>query len=195
MPLTTRFTHRHLPHWEVEQGRYFITVRCADSLPREAVLRLKELADVQRSVEPRSIQFAEQQRIAFRTLEKYLDAGRGSCPLKHAGASELLVEELDSLREWRVSVPHFTLMPNHWHALLVPSEDSPPLSAIMKRVKGRTATRIRRLLGGTGPLWQREWFDRWIRSDAEWHKCVAYIRNNPVKAGLASDWQEHPWTK
>jgi len=44
-------------------------------------------------------------------------------------------------------------------------------------------------------VWQREWFDRWIRDEAEWEKCVAYIRNNPVKAGLARTWVEHPWTK
>jgi len=65
----------------------------------------------------------------------------------------------------------------------------------MKRLKGRTARRIRALLGGRGPVWQREWFDHWMRSDAEWEKCVAYIRNNPVKAGLAPIWSDHRWTQ
>jgi len=95
-----------------------------------------------------------------------------------------------------VAVPHFTIMPNHWHALLVPDPSSPhALSTIMKRIKGRTAKRLRALLGGSGPVWQREWFDRWMRSDAEWEKSVAYIRNNPVKAALVGSWSEHPWTK
>jgi len=65
----------------------------------------------------------------------------------------------------------------------------------MKRLKGRTAKRIRGALGGSGAFWQREWFDRWMRDDAEWERCAAYIRNNPVKAGLAEKWEAHPWTR
>jgi putative transposase len=195
VPLTTRFSYRHLPHWEVEQGRYFVTVRCADSLPRHAILRMQELANALRGIEPRSAQFAEHQRIIFRTLEKHLDGGFGACPLKQVGAAALVTQELDRLREWNVAVPHFAIMPNHWHALLVPRSNDHSLSTIMKRVKGRTAKSIRSLLNGCGPVWQREWFDRWIRDEAEWEKCVAYIRHNPVKAGLANAWHEHPWTR
>jgi putative transposase len=196
MAQTTRFTYRHLPHWEVKQGRYFVTVRCADSLPREAVLRLIELAETQRTIEACSDAFAAHQRQIFHTLESYLDSSRGSCPLRDPKAARILRDELVGIHDWQITVPHFTIMPNHWHALLVPPLDSPPpLSAIMKRLKGRTAKRLRSLIGGTGPVWQREWFDRWIRSETEWGKCAAYIRNNPVKAGIVSTWSEHPWTR
>lgn len=180
----------------MEQGRYFITVRCADSLPREAVLRLTELAGAQHLIDPRSARFAAHQRIVFRTLEKNLDSGFGSCPLHEPRVARILCEELTALHDWQVSAPHFTVMPNHWHTLLVPSLGcSHSLSAIMKRLKGRTAKRLRALIGGSGPIWQREWFYRWIRDEAEWEKCVAYIRNNPVKAGLVRAWTEHSWTK
>lgn len=196
MAHTIRFTKRHLPHWEVETGRYFITVRCADSLPKEAVRRLNELAEALRSVEPHSDQFAAFQRESFRTAEKYLDAGYGSCPLARANAAGIVREEFAALADWRITVPHFTIMPNHWHALILPCTDCVhSLSAIMKRLKGRTAKCIRRLGIDRGPLWQREWFDRWVRHDAEWEKCIAYIRNNPVKAGLAKTWTDHPWTQ
>jgi putative transposase len=105
-------------------------------------------------------------------------------------------DEFIALADWQIDVPHFTIMPNHWHALLVPSSNSPQsLSAIMKRLKGRTAKFIRRLEPGHSPVWQREWFDRWMRSDAVYEKCIAYIRNNPVKAGLVKTWTDHPWTK
>jgi len=196
MPQTIRFTKRHLPHWEVLDGRYFITVRCADSLPKEAVLRLQELAEALRSIEPHSNQFAALQRESFRTAEKYLDAGYGSCPLARADTAGIVRDEFAALSDWRIEVPHFAIMPNHWHALLVPLPDSiRSLSAILKRLKGRTAKRIRRLGIGTGPVWQSEWFDRWMRSDAEYEKCVAYIRNNPVKTGLVQKWSDHPWTQ
>ena len=171
-------------------------MRCADSLPREAVLRLREIADNLGKIAPQSSQFVELQRESFRTMDKYLDAGYGGCPFNQSAAAQIVIEGLISLTDWRVAAPHFTIMPNHCHIMLVPDTKClHSLSETMKRLKGRSANRLRRLIGGSGPVWQREWFDRWMRNDAEWDKCVAYIRNNPVKAGLAQAWTDHPWTK
>jgi len=195
VPQTIRLTHRHLPHWEVQGGRYFVTVRCADSLPNLAVERLVELNASLVKIPARSAQFVARQREIFLTLEKYLDTGCGACPLRDPAAANVLVAEFAALTDWQCEVPHYSIMPNHWHALLVPSASSPkPLSAIMKRLKGRTAKRIRATLGGSGAVWQREWFDRWVRDEAEWTRFVDYIRNNPVKAGIVTRWSEHLWT-
>jgi hypothetical protein len=129
---------------------------------------LAGLAETQRLIEPRSTQFAIHQRTIFRTWEKYLDNGHGSCPLRHAEAAEVICTEIPTFTDWQVSAPHFTVMPNHWHALLVPTPNcAHSLSAIMKPLKGRTARSLRALLGSSGPIWQLEWFDRWMRSDAE----------------------------
>ena len=193
---TTRFNRGKLPHWEVEHGRYFITVRFTDSLPRETVLRLQETHLSLSAIPPQSEAFVALQRQYFQTMEKYLDAGTGECLLGDARCAAVVAEEFESLAEWFVDIPHFTIVPNHFHALGVPrSECVHSLAEIMKRVKGRTGKRIREIAGGAGAVWQREWFDRWVRNEAEWEKTVAYIRNNPVKAGLASEWQKHPWTK
>jgi len=193
---TIHFHPRHLPHWEVKEGRYFVTIRSADSLPRDAVLRLSEIAETLGAIAPQSAQFAKLQRESFRTLEKYLDTGLGTCPFRQPAAARVVVDELIDMAEWHVAAPHFTIMPNHCHMMLVPdTRCRHSLSEIMKRIKGRSAKRLRQLLGGSGPIWQREWFDRWMRDDAEWEKCVTYIRNNPVKAGLVSAWPVHAWTK
>ncbi len=193
---TTRFRRGKLPHWEVEGGRYFVTVRLADSLPREVVARLQEVHRTLDDVTAKSEAFAALQRQYFRLMEKYLDAGAGECVLRNPSAATAVKEELHALHEWEVEVPHFAIMPNHWHALIAPSTGcSRPLGEIMKRVKGRTGKRIRDAIGGRGPVWQTEWFDRWVRDDHEWESTIAYIRNNPVKAGLAASWQEHPWTR
>jgi type I restriction enzyme R subunit len=196
MAHTLRFHRRHLPHWEVPDGRYFVTVRCADSLPHDVVLQLQEISINLSRFDPQSAQFAELQRRSFHTLDKYLDAGTGSCPLRRPAVANIVVEELAAMADWQVDIPHFTIMPNHWHVMLMPETDCRhTLSDMMKRLKGRTAKKLRALIGGSGPVWQREWFDRWMRNDGEWEKCVAYIRNNPVKARLVSSWPEHPWTK
>jgi putative transposase len=193
---TTRFRRGKLPHWEVAGGRYFVTVRLADSLPAEVVARLQEIHRALAATDPASDQFAALQRQSFRTMEKYLDAGTGSCALRDPHCAQVIITELAALSEWSVDAAHYTIMPNHWHALLVPRAGCVhSLEQVMKRLKGRSAKQLRRIVGGRGAIWQGEWFDRWMRDDSEWEKTVAYIRNNPVKAGLASRWEKHPWTK
>src|SRR5688572_1983731 len=140
-----RFTRGKLPHWEVEHGRYFVTVRCADSLPREVIKLLQEVGAKLNSIEPKSEAFAELQRFYFRTLEMHLDEGRGSCPLRNQSAASLLLEEFNMLREWQVDVPHYVVMPNHWHPMVEPREScTRSLPEIMRRVKGRSARAINR---------------------------------------------------
>jgi len=193
---TTRFRRGKLPHWEVENGRYFVTVRLADSLPAAAVTRLQAVHQSLQAIGAQSIQFTQLQREYFAVMEKYLDAGSGACLLTQNPSAQNVSEELQRLEEWEVMVPHYTIMPNHWHALLAPGKYCPhSLSEIMKRVKGRTAKAIRRIAGGAGPVWQREWFDRWIRDDNEWERFVRYIQQNPVKARLVDRPEDHPWTR
>jgi REP element-mobilizing transposase RayT len=193
---TTRFSRGKLPHWEVEGGRYFVTVRCADSLPTEVVARLKEIHEKISLVSPASDAFVAEQRRYFGLMDRYLDAGRGACLLRESVAAKIVADEFDLLLEVRVEVPCYCLMPNHWHALLRPQPNCQlALPEIMKRLKGRTAKAIRQVFGGEGAFWQREWFDRWMRDDTEHRRTMEYIRNNPVKAGLVARWQEWPWTK
>ena len=193
---TNRFRRRNLPHWEIKRGRYFVTVRCAGSLPRDVVIRLEEIHQNLQAIEARSAQFAALQRQYFRTMEKYLDCGSGECVLRDVAAAQAVVSELRLLAEWQVEVPHYSVMPNHWHALVVPLQDcSHSLSEVMKRVKGRSAKGIRQRCGGEGAVWQREWFDRWVRDEAEWERIVDYIHDNPVKAGLVQTWNDDPWTR
>lgn len=193
---TIRYRRRNLPHWEVKGASYFITIRCGDGLPPHAIRRLRELHEQSAGNPPDENSTNVSQRKIFLALEKYLDAGFGSCPLSHPTVAEIVQSELAALSEWQISAPHYSIMPNHCHALLMPADVlSHSLSAVMKRIKGRTAKRIRHAMGGSGPTWQSEWFDRWIRSGKEWDRLVAYIRNNPVKAGLTANWELHPWTR
>ncbi|MEO6875392.1 MAG: transposase [Opitutaceae bacterium] len=193
---TTRFQRGKLPHWEVEGGRYFITIRLADSLPRETVLRWQEIHRGLSGIEPQSARFAALQRQYFLAMEKYLDAGAGASVLRDANLAKIVIDELLGLTEWLVEAAHFAIMPNHLHALLVPQPGcNHTLADIMKRLKGRSGHRIREALGGSGPVWQREWFDRWMRDEFEWEQTVRYIQENPVKAGLVARWQDHAWTK
>ena len=60
-----------------------------------------------------------------------------------------------------------------------------------KKFSGRRANSILDRVGER--FWQREWFDHWIRSEAEAQRTIQYIRNNPVKAGLVRNYLEWPY--
>lgn len=196
IPNTTRFHRGKLPHWEIQDGRYFVTVRLADSLPIRALNELRQTHIELCAVKIESEAWRAMQRKYFRTLEKYLDAGSGSCVLRQPEVAKIVAKELHDLAEWDVEVTHFTLMPNHLHGMIVPSSNClQSLGEIMKRLKGRSAHQIRAVIGGAGPIWQREWFDRWMRDAAEEARTIEYIRQNPVTAGLVPRWEDHPWTR
>jgi len=62
-------------------------------------------------------------------------------------------------------------------------------------LKGYTAHRANDLLGRHGhPFWQEESYDHLVRSETLFDRIRFYIEENPVKAGLVSEAQQHPWS-
>ena len=58
------------------------------------------------------------------------------------------------------------------------------LEKIILSWKGFTARHINPLIGRTGNVWQRDYFDRLVRDTNHLANCVRYIRRNPEKARL-----------
>ncbi len=194
---TKKFWRSRLPHWEIEQGIYFVTIRSTNSLPSHARARLEELKVSVESQDAHSESFKLFQREVFATCEKYLDSGYGFCPFENGDAARRFIEVLESWSEesnWLV--PNYCVMPNHVHLIASPKGvQSMNLHKFLSRLKGRSAKFINAILNRTGAFWQTEWFDRWIRNEAELEKTVRYIRNNPVKAGLVKNPEEYPFSK
>jgi hypothetical protein len=67
------------------------------------------------------------------------------------------------------------------------------LAEITHRVKSFSVHEINRRLGRAGPIWQDERFDRVVRDEGEFLEKWQYIRNNPVKGGLAERPEDYPW--
>ena len=74
-----------LPHWDVDQGTYFVTTNLCDAVPREVRVRIDEerkayIAEVERRKGrmTRAEEFALHELIRER-LEETLDAGVGAC--------------------------------------------------------------------------------------------------------------------
>jgi REP element-mobilizing transposase RayT len=90
------------------------------------------------------------------------------------------------------AVGQYVLMPEHVHFFVRPTPaTSHSLSTTVGRWKEWTARRVLRELGEGPPLWQPEFFDYVIRSNKSQSEKWAYVRENPVRAGLvnqAEDW-------
>ncbi len=88
-------------------------------------------------------------------------------------------------------------MPEHVHLLLTPFEDeegwSYGLPAILKAIKGTSARSINKLLGSDGSVWQEESFDHVLRSQESLEEKLEYIRQNPVRRGLANKPEDYRW--
>ncbi len=89
------------------------------------------------------------------------------------------------------------VMPEHVHLLLSPLLDeegwSCGLPAILKLIKGSSARSVNKLLGSGGSVWQEESFDHLLRSQESLEEKLEYIRQNPVRRGLAKKPEDYPW--
>jgi len=107
---------------------------------------------------------------------------------------------LGAIRHWhgiKWQIFAAVVMPDHVHALAQPlnqpAEGTFSLAEIIHSIKRFSARKINQGRGVRGSLWQEERFDRIVRDEAEFLEKWQYIRNNPVKAALASTPEEYPW--
>ena len=83
-------------------------------------------------------------------------------------------------------------MPNHVHVLVTPRVVA---TRWLAPLKGFTAHEANELLGRHGQaFWQDESYDHLVRSEVEFDRIQFYIEENPVKAGLVSEPEQHLWS-
>ncbi|HEX3127903.1 MAG TPA: transposase [Thermoanaerobaculia bacterium] len=177
------FSRGYLPHFDVPHLVQSITFRLSDSLPQTV------LEEMSRELAGRPER--ERQNERERRIAAWLDAGYGECLLKDPRIADLVENALLHFDGQRYRLLVWCVMPNHVH-VLVETMDGFPLAGIVHSWKSFTATRANQTLGHGGDFWQREYHDRFIRDDDHFRNVMAYIENNPVKAGLvtaASEWK------
>ncbi|HVI07682.1 MAG TPA: transposase [Candidatus Binatia bacterium] len=90
------------------------------------------------------------------------------------------------------------IMPDHAHLIFTPLVDREAmeivsLAEIMNGIKGASAHELNKLLNRRGRLWQIESFDHVLRSSENLDAKIAYVLDNPVRAGLVARWSDYPW--
>lgn len=109
--------------------------------------------------------------------------------LSHAGR---IVEQtwLDLPRFYpAVVLENFVVMPNHLHGLVALREPldsaAPPprphtLSDVVRGFKSMSSRAVGTAAGGSTPLWQRGFYERIVRNEAELARIRDYIDTNPI---------------
>jgi putative transposase len=90
--------------------------------------------------------------------------------------------------EHGVALGRYVIMPNHVHLFVRGSADF---------LLGRWVAGLKRVVAaavaGGRSIWQRGFFDHVIRSGESYRAKWEYVRQNPVRAGLASDADDWPF--
>lgn len=86
----------------------------------------------------------------------------------------------------------YVFMPDHVHLFVAIDAEELSLSRWMKSLKGTLSSKLG-AQGNTPPYWQKGFFDHVLRSGDSYSQKWNYVRENPVRAGLAKDWAKWPY--
>jgi len=173
----------YFPHFDGHGLTQHVSFHLFDSLPQSVLMRWRE------ELRTRSQKEAD---LEWRMrIQNFLDSGYGSCFLKDDRLAEIVESALLHFDSQRYFLHSWCVMPNHVHTLFTPVAEF-KMSEILHSWKSFAAHKCNKLLHRSGRFWAREPFDRYIRNRRHFSNALAYIEDNPVKAGLcekAEDWR------
>ncbi|MCM8539382.1 MAG: transposase [Lentisphaeraceae bacterium] len=174
-------TRGYLPHYDGSQYQ-MITYRLADSLPEHILQNLDDDSLKRRN-----------------QIEQYLDVGHGSCLLGIPEVAQEVINSWNYFSGERYDLIAGVVMPNHVH-VLIKTNDEWPVSKIVWSWKTHMTNFIRKDVldvnaaqecSAPAKIWQREYWDRFIRDEKHFNSALKYIWENPSKAGLVK--HEEKW--
>ena len=117
-------------------------------------------------------------------------------------ARDIVLESVLLWKDRRYELYAACVMPDHVHLLIEPmverQDDSGQsvffsLSKILHSIKSFTANRINKIEDSSEPVWEKESFDRLIRSDRDLQEKFHYILRNPWDSGVAKQNEDYQW--
>lgn len=198
------FRRRHLPHWDRPGALYFVTACLQGAVTDEDVAELqsvrRRLAGARARGDPAETE--QLRRLYARALraadERWDQAPRVRWLEQPALANEIR-QSLHFFAGVRYHLLEYVVMPSHLHWVFEATEqyeasfrdnDRTPREVILQSLKSYTGRACNRLLGRSGQFWQQESYDHWVRNERELCHVLQYVRNNPVRAGLAATPEE-----
>src|SRR5262249_42908022 len=135
----------YLPHRDSPGLTQFITYHLADAFPKELLAEWARLLDI------------EDDRERRQQLEDYLDKGHGECWLRPPAIADICDARFRAFHGTQYVLRAWCVMTNHVHVLV--KVTTVPMSAVVKRWKGKTALDSNALLNRNGPFWAEDYWD------------------------------------
>jgi putative transposase len=131
----------------------------------------------------------------IKAYDDLLDVARNpEIELSRAYNTKIVIQSLLFWEGKKLTNLAISIMPNHVHwvfELFEKDQEGNPiyLQDILQSVKRFSANQLNKAENMQGSLWQKESFDTTIRDEKHLYYAVRYTLNNPVKAGLVSEWR------
>lgn len=179
-------TENRLPHWQQDGSTYFVTFRLNDSIPK--ALMDKWTAKRDRWILDHPRPWDEETEIEYHNLfskeiDRILDAGHGGRVLAKREIAAIVGEEFARFEGVRYMLHAYVVMPNHVHIVFSLTEGV-TVHKVVGSWKRMSARKINEALGKQCALWQKDYFDRIIRSWEHMLRVARYVRRNPAKVKL-----------
>jgi putative transposase len=147
--------------------------------------------------------YAISQHVVFRLFDSIppneregddvLDRHFGAAFMRDPICARIVAEALLHGDGQRYVLQAWCVMPNHVHALIATNAET-ELGQIVHAWKRFTTRRINQRFGRTGPVWAKDYFDRYIRNEEHFETTKSYIERNPVVAGLCDAPEDWPFS-
>ncbi|GEM_PF-2622374 len=211
MPLSNWPSSKRLSKSLLQGGKYFITLSLYRSIHRALIRELREkyahvAFDIETSQMPSPWIQKERFMLEKQLITKYhtLLESRQAGPhfLQRAALARLCAQELHERDGRDYNLLAYSIMSNHLYLVLdikssfgeEPLQEYEFKSSILAKFKERTAQGCNRLLGRSGPFWDKEDLSIAIRDRHMLKNIKKYIISHPTKRGLVNHWNDHEFT-
>jgi len=108
--------------------------------------------------------------------------------------AELMIATIVRYRDAGEFLLHeYVIMPDHIHLIVTPGRNS-SIARVMQLIKGGSSHALRKAGLKLNTVWQQRYQERRIRDFEELANFARYIRENPVRKGLAKVASEYPYS-
>jgi putative transposase len=166
----------YLPHFDSPETIQHLVFRTSDSLPKSLLENLPSDPARRRT-----------------SVDALLDESKDGRALSDPAAARIVELAMLHFDRVRYDLLAWCIMPNHVHVVMRP-DDGCHVGDIVRSWKTFTAKQINRLHGSQGSVWAPDYFDRFMRNESHLLGTLDYVEMNPVKAGLAADAADWPFS-
>ncbi|MDB5309011.1 MAG: Transposase [Gemmataceae bacterium] len=115
-PETIAYWRGRLPHWEVTDGRYFVTIHLAGAIPQEGQDRIHSLGSAYDELADHDHEGRHQvRRRIYAEMESWLDRAEYVAHLQRSDVARMIGESIEFRHRRTWNVFEYVVMPSHVH--------------------------------------------------------------------------------